>query len=266
MLRDHQTSIIFWTQSTQAAWNALAGFSSATLALIASSNFLIFGTDYLITRMIMPDGGIVTTAEVGAIPAHGFMLFPPAWTLAIEMLFYLLAPIIMFRRAILIVASCVAMALIIGLNVRQPGSLLNLSYCVAGMSTYYIYRALPDTLAVRRAGAMMMAATMLFAVCANYIPVDNNIKINIFIGMTWLSLPFAFVTSRNLKFDRWLGNASYGMYVSHFAVYKLLTIVVSTQVRTTVYFPALLAAGLLLASFVEQPIDKNARASVRIAA
>jgi len=259
MLRDHQTSILFWTQSTEAAWNALAGFPSAIVALIASSNILIFGIDYLIVRRIMPDGNIVTSAEIGAIPAHSFMLFPPAWTLAVEMLFYLLAPIIMLRRTILIVASCVATALILGLGVPQAGSPLNLSYCIAGMATYYLYTALPDTPVVRRAGGLMTAATMLFAVAANHIPIDNSIRVNIFIAMTWLMMPFAFMASRDLRFDRWLGNASYGMYVSHFALYKFLSMVVSDQIRTTVYFPALLTAGLLLARFVERPLEKHAK-------
>jgi peptidoglycan/LPS O-acetylase OafA/YrhL len=68
--------------------------------------------------------------------------------------------------------------------------------------------------------------------------------------------PFAFASSHAVRLDRWLGNASYGMYVSHFAVYKFLSLFLAETTLKIVYLPALVIAGLLIARFIEQPIDR----------
>jgi peptidoglycan/LPS O-acetylase OafA/YrhL len=252
---DGQTSIRFWTMPLNVALDALHGFSAAALALLAATNGLIFGSDFLITHSLLPSGALVPAGTGNAIPAQNLMIFPSAWTLAAELTFYLLAPLLMLRRPLLIVLCC---ALAIGhwKIAPGPGDHPNLLYCFAGMVTFFIYEWISGLQAIRLAGITATIAVMVFAAAANYLPGDNALKVQIFVGLTWLTTPFAFASSHAVKLDRWLGNASYGMYVSHFAIYKFVSLFLSGTALKIAFLPILVMAGLLIARCIEQPIDR----------
>jgi peptidoglycan/LPS O-acetylase OafA/YrhL len=252
---DGQTSIRLWTMPLHAALGALHGFSAAALGLLASTNALIFGSDFLITHSLLPSGALVPAGTENAIPAQNLMIFPPAWTLAAELTFYLLAPLLMLRRPLLVVLCC-ALAVAHWKFVPGPGDYPNLLYCFAGVVSFFIYKWISELSAIRLGGIAATIAVMLFAAAANYLPGDNTLKVQIFVGLTWLMTPFAFASSHAVKLDRWLGNASYGIYVSHFAFYKFLLLFLQETTLKIVYLPTLIIAGLLIARFIEQPIDR----------
>jgi peptidoglycan/LPS O-acetylase OafA/YrhL len=254
MAIDGQTSITEWSQPTKSAVAAIASYPIVTKAVLVLSNIWIFGSDFLLAHSILPDGAFVPRPSEG-IPGYRFMLFPPAWTLAVELCFYAIAPLLMMRRHLLtIIVGCVA-PFAFRYALPGPTGNFNLAYCEAGMVAYFIYKKLPKIAGTRYAGFAMTAATMLFAISSNYLPGNNQTKVTIFVTMTWVMVPFAFAASHDLRLDRRFGNASYGMYVAHFAVYKLLAILTINSTRPIIYFPVLLIAGLLISQFIELPFD-----------
>jgi len=69
-------------------------------AFMGAVNLTIFGQDWT-SFMANPTGGL---------PLHKFLLVPQAWTLGLELSFYLLAPFIVRRRGVLVGLLCASLA------------------------------------------------------------------------------------------------------------------------------------------------------------
>lgn len=264
---DGQTGIRFWTQPISQFWQAFVDFPVGTQLALLLSNIFAFGTNFLIHASITPDGTVlVGQAPPGSLPAHAFMLFPPAWTLGVELAFYAIAPLLMFRRPLLTTVSAILLCwhlpqwfLWITANATHVNYLL---FCFGGMLAYFIYKILPDNPLTRGIGFTGFGLLVLVALASNHLPASHGERIYGFLWLTWAVLPFAFIASKRLIVDRWIGEASYAIYVLHFLVYKLLFFLATSWI-SWLYFPALMLAGAAMFWFVERPIDEYRR---RIAA
>ncbi|WP_322843745.1 acyltransferase [Pseudomonas sp. B33.4] len=157
--------------------------------------------------------------------ASGTWIVPPAWSLGLEMCFYLVIPFLLIYRA-----RGVAFALSVAVFIPA---------CLGFINTdYYGYRLLPGVLFVFlcgsylykpqakglaiAAGTAVAAALIFVAIMAGWIerrPSNAEVAAGIALGIPavyWLS---------KLKFhriDELLGNISYGVFLNHFVVIYFL--------------------------------------------
>jgi peptidoglycan/LPS O-acetylase OafA/YrhL len=244
MLLDGQTTMLAWSQPASDFFSRFASLSLWDQLVIVVGNLFAFGSNFFILSSF--DG----------TSAYSFLFFPPAWTLGIEMTFYLLAPLLMWRwPVVVILLGCLLPGLLKWLA-PGPETEPYLLYCLLGMLSYFVYSVLPHNRMVRAIGLAMFCCLVAFALVSDFLPGDNRLHIRAFVAFTCLSLPFMFTASRENQTDRWIGELSYGIYVSHFLVFKLL-LFVGIQPNAWLYPPSLVLAGAAIVLLVEQPVDRH---------
>ena len=74
----------------------------SSLAFLVFTNVFIFGQDMISFLGLVPGKGFVFSIADDKLAAAWFLFIPQAWTVAIELLFYLIAPFILRRKMWLI--------------------------------------------------------------------------------------------------------------------------------------------------------------------
>jgi peptidoglycan/LPS O-acetylase OafA/YrhL len=159
-----------------------------------------------------------------------FMLVPQAWSLSLELCFYLIAPFFV-RRSAATLAIIIASSLLVRFILLWFGwkndpwayrffpSELALFFC--GAAAYRIYRAVRigkmntqtwlgwGTLGIATGAALLMSRY----------PAGNAILLNVgCVVAIFLVLPFLFKLTQRSKIDNYIGELSYPMYLCHMLV------------------------------------------------
>lgn len=216
-------------------------FAVSQLTLFGQDGYLFFAID---------KGSLVTTADFAKAsgPLWKFAPIPQAWSLGIELWFYLLAPFLLRRsKSILITAFLISIAL-----------RLFLQYALGLGHDPWSYRFFPSELALFLLGTIanrmdrksLIACTAIIVIALlinNPYDLQRTVAI-IFLACAAISIPWLFERTKNIALDRFLGELSYPIYIvhvfmGHFAGSRLallLTIVCS----------------VLLHLLIEKPIDR----------
>lgn len=213
-------------KNVPASANALLGISNLTLffqdwvlfAGISNGN-LVFSTDFRTSQPILSDG----------------LLVPQAWTLGVELTFYISAPFLLHSRRL------IYLALAFSIGVR-----LFIFSIGLGRFDPWTYRFFPSELALFLLGALSHQVLLplyrsklsgkklqavsrgvvafLIAISLTYslIPVSEFIRAAVFFPIFLLTMPLAFLFQSNSKIDSWIGDLSYPIYISHMLVIHAL--------------------------------------------
>ncbi len=236
----------------------------ATLAVLAFTNLFILGQDAVMFLGFNPArGALFWTAhyQADAYPAFKFLLIPQAWSLGVELLFYLVAPFILRRRTwVLPVIIAASFAVRVALarqgldgdpwNYRFFPNEIGIFLC--GSLAYRAYRHGWGVLPHREA-AWLLAAILAVLFVYQRVDVAEVVKRYAVVALVAAGLPSVFSLSRNWKRDNYVGKLSYPIYVCHF----MLLGFAHRAGRFSV--PALMVASVALAAvlvqFVEDPVD-----------
>jgi len=247
-----------------AVWSdyALDWKSAAYLAL---TNLLIFGQDLTLFLKFAPDMTLAFTTSFSqsSPPVYRFLLIPPAWSLGLELTFYVMAPWLLRRSTVFLgVLMSLSLMLRYFLAVR-----LGLDH------DPWTYRFFPLEIALFLAGAIAFKAYVAmswaripnrllwaaFGVILLFTFVGRHIHLWVFYGCFALALPFIFRLTRNSVLDRHIGDLSYPMYVSHLLVFWALSIsgildnaAAEYRGALTIICTALLSTGLV---WISRPIE-----------
>jgi peptidoglycan/LPS O-acetylase OafA/YrhL len=167
---------------------------------------------------------------------HLGLLVPQAWTLGVELSFYLIAPFILKRRGLLII--------LLGLSVCLR---LYLWHIGLGRIDPWTYRFFPTELALFVAGALshqlllplwqrrfttprldrlaVGATAILVLITLLYwrVPLADPLKSLLLLGVFFILMPLAFLFQSTHAWDRWIGELSYPIYIGHMLVVYLVT-------------------------------------------
>ena len=257
-------------------------FTAATWLALLLPNLVIVGQDWLLFTGLQPQSGDLFLTHnflAHEPPIYGFLLVPQAWSIGIEISFYLVAPFLVRR------------------NVYQVGALILLSlllraYLYYGLGWHFdpwTYRFFPTELAFFLGGtlafrlytwlkphplprAVIWGVTLLvFALTILYplLPTplgDEELKLWSHYLLILLGLPFVFLLTATSAWDRWVGEFSYPVYLVHFLIITLLRIIpgvatwgVSEGALTLLL--SLLVAWLLTIG-IANPVEKLRQAQV----
>jgi len=165
------------------------------------------------------------------------LLIPQAWSLSLELCFYLLAPFLLLRKKVLIpilvLSIALRLALVgIGLGLQDPWS----------------YRFFPTELALfllgavahqylspwlkrrsekfqRNLGAVLLTALGLVTIAFPHINASLEVKSLAAISLAILCLPTLFGLQAKHRWDRVMGEFSFPIYVWHLLVLQLVLVV-----------------------------------------
>jgi peptidoglycan/LPS O-acetylase OafA/YrhL len=245
----------------------------------AASLFSLLGIDLFAFVAIDPATGALSFAPYRSgdeILGLRFLPVPQAWSLGLELWFYLLAPFIVRRSIWLIggvlVASIAARYLFFYMGygtweggLPQLGSggrwFLNrdvfpfeLAYFMLGVLAYRGLMRVKPALKGRSLGAVALAFIVAVILCRAVAMVEGpDWKITAVTFATLsIGLPFIFLASKDGPIDRFLGELSYPVYIAHVLVLNALGAWASIPICVVVT----LCAAVALDQAIAKPIDR----------
>ncbi len=153
--------------------------------------------------------------------AAGTHILPPAWSLGLEMCFYLVIPFLCIYRVrgvLFVLSVAVFMAAVLGyINTDLYGYRLLPGVLFMFLCGSYLYKPDAKGLAIG-ASTTVVAAVLFMAIMAGWIerrPFNAEVTLGIALGV-----PAVYLLTRLKfhRFDEFLGNISYGVFLNHFVL------------------------------------------------
>lgn len=229
---------------------------------IVFSNIFIVGQDLL--AHLSFDGGHVRFSEVGVDPAQNgvsYMLNMPAWSLAIECLFYAVAPFIVRSLARTIAFLCVGLVYttvwvhgypelggLYRMDLYYPFPIL---FFGLGSLGYWMHHHANFNKPMHYLGFAVLACALL--------QTGINAAAPVYLLLT-CSAGYLFHKTKNSAIDRFLGDLSYPVYILQIPVASFAHWCGAGASAPRIVIPAVLVLSSLAVYLIERPVDKVRRA------
>lgn len=239
-------------------------------AIIEFINFVLRNLTLLITKDFF---------QIQDNLAPGYLIVNPAWTLQIELLFYLLVPFLLLIKKNFLLFVVFYVTLFYG--IIEPFSLIpenNLIFSflkyflffLLGVCSYrYVYKHLKKP-KIKRLPVIVFAFFLLFIIGYQFLPgriLDRSFLMGLTYYITFaLSIPYFFMLTKKNKLDRFLGELSYPVYITHMIFAKILF---SLHVQTYPFLNSILIGSstiifsIILVVFIQNPIDRLRHSRLR---
>jgi peptidoglycan/LPS O-acetylase OafA/YrhL len=207
---------------------------------------------------------------------YNFLFIPQAWTLSLELLFYLLIPFLHKKNTVIIGIILVSILIrfilyFIGLHTEPWTNRFfptELTFFLIG-TLVYAYRNSKFYTTLSSSYVLTIFISFLFFLTfyekIPLIIVGIDIKQAIFFACIIYLLPYLFTISKKWLVDYFLGELSYPMYIAHILVFSIVQTVQIEQRKwfgIEAFFLTIIFS-LLLFLFVDRPIDRYRQWRVR---
>jgi peptidoglycan/LPS O-acetylase OafA/YrhL len=231
-------SLVFALHSHGSYWSRLQPFADygqsmrfSSISLLCFTNLFLIGQDLVLFLGLNSTGHLFFTANFwNTSPLlYTFLLVPQAWTIGLEITFYLIAPFLVRRRLnFIILIICISLAIRILLNSKGlsndpwnyrffPNEIV---FFLFGNLGYKIYKKF-EKVDIKRAYLFIVLISVL-ALILFFDLINLPGKIYLFFGIFSLALPFIFKMSKSSKIDSAIGDLSYPIYISHTIIITIL--------------------------------------------
>jgi peptidoglycan/LPS O-acetylase OafA/YrhL len=206
----------------------------------------------------------------GTVPAWRFMFVPQSWTISIELLFYLVVPwLISWRTRNLVILAGLSLASYFANCLLVYPALADLLGYV--FFPYHLFLFILGMLACRHSAAFLAQVSRPFKIAivaalfsglavSQFVPTEP--RSFICIALVALSLPILFDWTKYSRFQKWVGDLSYPVYICHILVkWGLLALMGVSKTRLTsppgwLLLLGAIALSVLLLWLVDYPIDR----------
>jgi peptidoglycan/LPS O-acetylase OafA/YrhL len=251
---------------------------ATAVAWLAASNVVLFGQDW-ICFVAVKAGSIVFSSNFlnSDVVLYKGLVLPQAWTLGLELSFYLIAPYVLRRRrliyAILLLSVSVRLYLFhIGIGLQDPWSYrffpaeiaLFLCGALAHQLLLPLCRRVPPALSracANGATALLILLTMAYPL----LPFAESVNTGLLLSMFICLVPLTFLFQQRHVLDSRIGDLSYPIYINHVLAFHLWGYSIK---KLGFQSEPLIAAGgvlvsisfaILLNAAVAEPIEKLRR-------
>jgi len=197
-----------------------------------------FGISFLeLANFIFRNITLVVTTDYFRIPqVSPVLLLSPAWTLQMEMIFYLIAPLIVRRSSkiflpffIVYFVAVIYFILPKQIALEQYGLvtfiLFHMIYFLLGIISYKLYTIVKK---IRFPKYIYLASfiiiigyTIFYQFITPLITAPNSIPDIPYLIIITILIPFIFIYGKDFSFDRFFGELSYPVYISHMVFVKI---------------------------------------------
>jgi peptidoglycan/LPS O-acetylase OafA/YrhL len=192
--------------------------SLGALITVLFFNISLIGQDIITFFGINDLGHLQFLGLEGDLKMQELLFIPIAWTVSIELFFYLLTPFIVTKKKMVIIywllgVIALRIFLYIGFDIKESFAIYRfapteLFWFLLGVLSYKLFQNkwLPD----KRYGILFFVLLVLTFFTYKYIQSDWLIFTCVF-----LFTPAVFYRLSNYKYDRYLGELTYPLYISH---------------------------------------------------
>ena len=237
---------------------------------VVFSNLALFGQDWL-NFLGFRHGhfSFVTNLADSDFPSYNLLLVPPAWSLGVELTFYALAPFIL-RRSGTAILGCLLASLGLRLVLARMGLDYDpwtyrffpseLATFLTGAVAYRIYRKIQPRLNARPWVSGAITAIVWSIVAGmGLLPMDDSQRRVLALALVGSTLPFLSVATRSNRFDRFLGDLSYPIYICHWIVIRLINRTIGPQLPSARFWATVavvFAVAIALKLGIDEPIER----------
>ncbi len=247
-----------------------------SITFLIFSNIFIFGQDMVMFLGINAQNGhLFFTSNFAntSPPFWHFLFIPQAWTLGLELMFYLIAPFIV-KKSLKVIMLIILLSILLRLFIynflhfqNDPWSYrffpTEICFFLSGNLSYRIFVKIRNYSIHRYIFLIDFLGLGLFTCFFYYLPslkfdiLPFSIKEIIYFSGVIFSIPLLFKFLRKSKFDNQIGELSYPVYISHIFVGMILFSVHSNFVKQGwVIALFTIIVSFLLNYFVSKPIER----------
>ncbi len=247
--------------------------SFSTICYFILENCIVIGQDMLYFIKLNLACQLQFTYDVLSYKhtAYQYLFVPQAWSISMEYLFYLIAPFLVTKKV-----KWQLLIVIMGLGVRyiyahyfylnfDPWTYrffpFELPLFMIGSIGYRYYKTLATKTVSPSLGYGLLLLCVLLIISFNDIRIGESYKIWLFYSLVAISIPYIFSVFKNNAMDRYIGELSFSIYISHhllvsvfrgyfFTNYKLMAYYGYTVVISSVLL------AIILQKILVQPLEK----------
>lgn len=253
-----------------------------TWLYLLGTNLAIVGQDWLLFLGLNTQTGALFWTNnfiANSPPIYDFLLVPQAWSIGVEISFYLVAPLIV-RRPVYQIGVLVLLSLLLRVYIYyglgwhfDPWTYrffpTELAFFLFGTLAFRLYEWLkrqpwPRTIAWCIT-LLVLGLTVLYPLLPTPLG-DEELKMWGHYLLILLGLPFVFLATAASRLDRWVGELSYPVYLVHFWILTLLRMSPGTTAlglsEGTLALLLSLVVALLLNMGIATPVEKLRQARI----
>ncbi|EJO29474.1 acyltransferase [Achromobacter marplatensis] len=246
---------------------------SAELFLVLA-NIFILGQDWLMFFGIEHSALVFTGSFAHSeVPLYQGLLVPQAWTLGVEMSFYLVAPFVLHspRRLIALLAASLALRAVLvatGIGMTDPWTYrffpTELALFLVGSLSHQVLlpRCKAWTRRIHRLPELGTAVLCVYCLLHFSIGLNHNVRDALAVLLFAALLPLAFLFQSRHRLDKAIGELSYPIYICHSLVIMFFSWLLNeVEVHQPMLFAALVITGCigfsaLLNGLIADPVER----------
>lgn len=204
--------------------------SVSTLVYFAWENLVILGQDVM--YFLRMDEQCIPQFTKSVLSykhtAYQYLFVPQAWSISVELFFYMLAPFIVTKK---IKWQLLFISLSLGLKIicynyyylyYDPWTYrffpFELAYFIFGSLAYQVYIFISPKQIKPIIGYVLLAICVLGVMFIRDLPFTKTLTIPVFYALIFISIPFIFIAFKNSKLDLKIGELSFPLYITHLLV------------------------------------------------
>jgi peptidoglycan/LPS O-acetylase OafA/YrhL len=258
--------VLVFSLAAASNWRPILALDPLACGYFIVSQLLIVGQE-LYVFLLVNHGTLVWTLHPAGIPKllYTFSPIPQAWTLALEMYFYLLAPFLV-RRGPVVIAAIIAVSLVLRMSLQgafgfsgDPWSFRffpsEIALFLTGSLGYYAYAAAEAAQRSRLKALLSVIAVLLFVCLAinRWDGVPRLLSLSV-LAVVIVAVPRLFELTRNIAWDKYIGELSYPLYICHFLFGWWLE--PDSTFGAACALCLSVAASILLYHLIDRPVDR----------
>lgn len=246
--------------------------NAGSMLFLVLTQIIIIGQDIVMFLGLNIDGGLFFTSnfQLTNPQVHHFIFLPQAWTISIEICFYLIAPFVLRQNwkwilLALLVSFGVRMYIFFGLGLLNdpwtyrffPSELMFffLGYFSYKLSVYLKNRQVKASVVWLNLVIILIYTLFYYDIPTFGLPeAFKEVFYYIYLALT---IPIFFNYFKRSKTDNRIGELSYPIYLSHSLVIMIFSITgISFSLQGLYVVPATIIFALLLNIMIANPIEK----------
>lgn len=202
-----------------------------TFAFLFFINVFIFGQDIsFFTGMDQWGSMFFSSNLINENPhLYSFIFIPQGWSIALELMFYLIAPFIL-RKKLNIIIPVILISLVIRIVIFNNAGLnhdpwngrffpAELMFFLLGSISYNVYKKIKNFEIPRFFLLGVLCSLIIITIFYFKLPFN---KPYLYIIYFFIALPFIFIYTKNSKIDSYIGELSYPIYISHIFILLIM--------------------------------------------
>lgn len=241
--------------------------SMSTILFFVFENIVVLGQELLYFLKLDELCSPQLTYHVFSFNHTGYqyLFVPQAWSISLEFVFYIIAPFLVTKAVRWQIAL-----IILGIGAKiffantyylsfDPWTYrffpFELPFFLAGSIAYRSFKSIEKRPIPKYFGTMLLVICILLIFIYDNITIKDEVKSAVFYCICLISLPFIFREYMHHKMDRYIGELSFSIYISHHVIVSLMRGYFFSKPELIPYYGySVVIASLLLAIVFQHTI------------